>query len=86
MSCEKCGRRTPRSRLCATCQREEDRKQDAQAGQWADYECPSCGKALSLAEGRECPACQSDRYQLVDGEHKRVGDSDIDELFGGDVA
>jgi Zn finger protein HypA/HybF involved in hydrogenase expression len=83
MSCEKCGRPTPRSTLCARCQREENRKQDAQADQWADYECPSCGQMLALAEGRECPSCQSDRYEFVDGEHKRVGEPDIDELFGG---
>lgn len=83
MPCEKCGRRTPRSQLCARCQREEDRKQDAQADQWADYECPSCEKMLALAKGRKCPSCQSDRYELVNGEHVRVECPDIDELFGG---
>lgn len=86
MTCRECGMPTTNRRYCKTCLQGRDRKGRYPEDRFEDYECPTCGQDTAMAEGRDCWMCRSDRYELVDGEHKRVDESNIDDLFGGGVA
>jgi len=63
MPCEKCGRRTPRQRLCKQCGQED--QQDERAGGEYDWgTCPECG-GLSSSDEVVCADCRSDENEIV---------------------
>jgi len=63
MPCEKCGRPTPRQRLCKQCGQEK--QQDERTGREVDWgTCPECG-GLSSSDDVVCADCRRDENEVV---------------------
>lgn len=86
MACDRCGSRTPRSRLCAECARHErfgEIAQNQADGQDEDdqdatpVECTVCGAAYDHVD-QPCPACGSRRRRYAGDDEWEVEQTGLD--------